>query len=96
MSKKERIQDLIESHYFDTNGRKNFVPLENLTEKGRSDNLLSFFAKEILPLLNHDDASEEFENGYCDGGGDLKCDAILKTAKQVHIIQAKHLVIQMV
>jgi len=91
MSKKERIQDLLESHYFDINGRKNFVPLENLTEKGRSDNLLSFFAKEILPLLNHDDASEEFENGYCDGGGDLKCDAILKTAKQVHIIQAKHL-----
>jgi hypothetical protein len=91
MSKKDKIQELLECHYYDTNGRKRVVPLDTLTEKARSDNLLSFFAKEILPLLNHEDAAEEFENGYCDGGGDLKCDAILKTANQVHIIQAKHL-----
>jgi len=91
MSKKERIHELLERHYYEVNGRKEIVPLENLSEKSRSDNLLSYFAKDILPLLNFEDAAEEFESGYCDGGGDLKCDAILKTANQVHIIQAKHL-----
>lgn len=64
-------------------------PFGELGNKAQSDNLSRLFVTQVLDELGHPDASEGFEDGYVDGGGDLTNDLIIKAGNEVHFIQTK-------
>jgi hypothetical protein len=90
MSEKQfnRLQQVLRDHY-DGNVSKGKKQFEQLNTMEQSKNLTNFFCDKVLAGLGYSDAAEEYEYGDTDGSKDIKCDAILKVGKQVHIIQTK-------
>ncbi len=64
-------------------------PLGKLSNIELSNNLCRFFVEKIMPDLGHEDVADLFDDGLCDGSGDLGIDALIKVGGNVHIIQTK-------
>jgi len=84
--------DLVKNRLWDYCDREWEIHFTKIkTDIERSKLLCQFFVEKILPIKQFIDLSEDFEDGYVDGGGDGGCDVIIKKGDQVHIIQSKYL-----